>query len=281
MPLTKKHITWSGIAVIVLFLVTSGVLAYFSPYSDPVTDSFRKIYPAAVVGGKLVSIAEANEFITLAQKTDSTVTKHTAYETFLERKKSEALLAKLDVKLQPDAVADELTFYKTGNEAAYDELIRSYFSGKEGLFVDNVVFPEVVEAGLRIKYNSDFALNKDAYQKAQNVIKDLNSGKSFDEEARLYSDDKQSAQLGGDMGFLSRGQILPELEKQIDGMQAGRLSDIIVSRSGYHIVELIETSDQNGTKLWHTQQILIQTTGFEQWLAQKVSAVKVSKIKSY
>src|SRR5581483_8455008 len=188
---------------------------YETNWSDPVSKSFKKLYPAAIVGGKPISIEDADEFVNLARGMDTTVSTATVYQTYLTHQKSEALLKNLGVKLSSDAVSDELNFYTQGSPQTFDQLIKDYFGGSQKLFTSEVVYPEVVEANLRIKYNSNFNLNSAAYQKAEGILEQLNQEKSFEDLAKANSDDKQTAQFGGDMGFFSHGQILPELEKEI------------------------------------------------------------------
>ncbi len=281
MEINKKHASIIGICIIVIFLLASALIAYATSWQDPISVSFKKLYPAAFVGGKIISIAETDEFINLARKTEPSISYPQALQVYLDHEKSEVLLDRLNLKLPSDAVSDELNFYKKSNQSTYDQYLQKYFDGKEDLFVDNVVEPTVIEAELKIKYNSDYNLNQAAYQKAESVLEQLSQGKTFDELAPQYSDDKQSAQFGGDLGFFEHGTILPELEKEITVAKVGEVHDIIVTRDGYEIVEPIETSTADGKKMWHAKHILIQTNGFEQWLTNQTQNISVKIIKKY
>lgn len=57
--------------------------------------------------------------------------------------------------------------------------------------------------------------------------------------ARASSQDGSAAE-GGDLGWSSPGQFVPEFEEVLDGLQPGQLSDPIVSRFGVHLIQLIE-----------------------------------------
>ena len=62
---------------------------------------------------------------------------------------------------------------------------------------------------------------------------------SFKDLARRYSQDG-SASAGGDLGWVSPGQFVPEFEAVMDALQPGELSQPMVSRFGVHLILLIE-----------------------------------------
>lgn len=58
---------------------------------------------------------------------------------------------------------------------------------------------------------------------------------SFAYLARRFSIDKHSGS-GGDLGYLSRGNMIPEFENVVFGMKVGDVSGIIESEFGYHTI---------------------------------------------
>lgn len=66
------------------------------------------------------------------------------------------------------------------------------------------------------------------------------AGESFNTLAILYSDDTGSARRGGELGFYGRGDLHPEFEAVAFSLRPGELSEIVETRSGYHIIQLIE-----------------------------------------
>ena len=66
-------------------------------------------------------------------------------------------------------------------------------------------------------------------------------GMQFSTIARLYSEDVESAKRGGELGFMGRGQLVPEFAAVAFAMnEPGQISRIVESEYGYHIIQLIE-----------------------------------------
>lgn len=65
-------------------------------------------------------------------------------------------------------------------------------------------------------------------------------GESFAKLAVLYSEDQASAKKGGELGFVSRSDLVPEFAAVAFKVKAGEVSRIVETEYGYHIIELIE-----------------------------------------
>lgn len=73
----------------------------------------------------------------------------------------------------------------------------------------------------------------------------VNSGSTdFSLLARLYSEDKESAVRGGELGFAGRGRFVPEFASAAFALQEpGKVSRVVETEFGYHIIQLIEKRD--------------------------------------
>lgn len=89
-------------------------------------------------------------------------------------------------------------------------------------------------------------------------------GENFNALAVLYSEDPGSAKRGGEIGFVGRGQLYPEYEAAAFTLKKGEISDIIKTKAGYHIIQLIE---RRGEQI-NTRHIL---------LMPKISETELSK----
>jgi len=66
----------------------------------------------------------------------------------------------------------------------------------------------------------------------------IESGQAtFEELARQYSQD-DSAREGGDLGWATQGQFVPEFEQAMDNLNPGQISDPVVSRFGLHLIRV-------------------------------------------
>jgi peptidyl-prolyl cis-trans isomerase C len=81
----------------------------------------------------------------------------------------------------------------------------------------------------------------DTEEKANDILSSIIKGESFAELAKTFSMDKGSAQNGGDLGFFSRGKMIPEFEETAFSLKKGEVSKPVKTTYGYH---LIETTDK-------------------------------------
>jgi peptidyl-prolyl cis-trans isomerase SurA len=80
-------------------------------------------------------------------------------------------------------------------------------------------------------------------------------GEDFKVLATLYSDDPGSAPKGGELGFVNRGDLVPEFERAAFRLKKGEISEVVESQFGLHIVQLIE---RRGEQI-NVRHILLKT----------------------
>lgn len=79
-----------------------------------------------------------------------------------------------------------------------------------------------------------------ALKKIKDVHARLKKGEDFAELAKKYSEDPSSKDRGGDLGYFSRGDMVPPFDKAAFALDVGQLSDIVTTDFGYHIIQLQE-----------------------------------------
>jgi peptidyl-prolyl cis-trans isomerase D len=79
-----------------------------------------------------------------------------------------------------------------------------------------------------------------AKAKAQSLLKRVQSGESFAKLAKEYSQDPGSAERGGDLGLFGRGTMVQPFEDSVFALEEGKLSGLVQSPSGFHIIKLTE-----------------------------------------
>lgn len=102
-------------------------------------------------------------------------------------------------------------------------------------------------------------------QKAADLLKRIKNGEDFAALASAYSDDPGSAEQGGDLGFVNRGEMDVDFEAAAFALKnPNEVSDVVESSFGYHIIQLIE---RRGDRI-HIRHILIKP---------KITSADVSK----
>ena len=75
-------------------------------------------------------------------------------------------------------------------------------------------------------------------KKAEKVLKEAKSGKDFTALAQLNSEEPMATINGGNLGYFSRGKMVPEFEKAAFSLQKGEISNLVKTNFGYHIVKV-------------------------------------------
>ena len=94
----------------------------------------------------------------------------------------------------------------------------------------------------------------------------VQEGESFEDIARLESEDPGSAARGGDLGWNPPGTFVEEFEAMLSGMQPGDLSEPFRSPFGWHIIQLEDRQERDTTDENRRRQAIqaIRTSKLEQ-----------------
>ncbi|MDA8163879.1 MAG: peptidylprolyl isomerase [Desulfobacteraceae bacterium] len=108
--------------------------------------------------------------------------------------------------------------------------------------------PEMVRARhilISVAPNADEKTKKAAREKIEAIKKQLAAGADFATLAKENSQCPSSAK-GGDLGFFARGQMVPAFEKVAFALQPGKVSDVVETQFGYHLIK-VEEKKPEGT----------------------------------
>lgn len=100
-----------------------------------------------------------------------------------------------------------------------------------------------------IKIN-ELTSEDDAHRMIAQIRERITKGADFAETAKGMSEDA-SANNGGDLGWLSPGDTVPEFERAMDGLMPGQMSQPIQTQFGWHLIQVIERRTQDVSKDRH------------------------------
>jgi parvulin-like peptidyl-prolyl isomerase len=78
---------------------------------------------------------------------------------------------------------------------------------------------------------------------AKLVRAQLVAGADWTIEAKMYSDDPGSNQVGGDLGTISKGQMVQEFEDAVFSQKKDEISEPVKSAYGYHIIQVTSITE--------------------------------------
>jgi foldase protein PrsA len=123
-----------------------------------------------------------------------------------------------------------------------------------------------------------------AQAKARIVQAKLAEGAKFEDLAKQYSDDKASAERGGDLGFVGKGTLVKEFEDVAWAMKPGETSGVVKSQYGLHIIRLHEVkqaqkADFARVKDQIREQLLNgkREKAFEGWLQEQRKSARIER----
>lgn len=81
--------------------------------------------------------------------------------------------------------------------------------------------------------------------KLNKIKQDIQAGESFENMARIYSEDPGSAANGGLYKNISKGKMVKPFEAAALNLQEGEISDPVESEFGFHLIQLVKKSGKN------------------------------------
>jgi peptidyl-prolyl cis-trans isomerase C len=111
----------------------------------------------------------------------------------------------------------------------YDEAIKAAGSEQE-VRARHILF--------RVADPNDQAASKAAEDKAKAAIDRLNKGEDFAKLATALTEDPAGKQSGGDLGYFTRDQMVPEFAEAAFSLEKGQMSKPVKTQFGWHVLKV-------------------------------------------
>jgi parvulin-like peptidyl-prolyl isomerase len=127
-----------------------------------------------------------------------------------------------------------------------------------------------------------------ARAEAEKVRSEIQNGADFITETEKYSDDEATREKGGDLGAVVRGQMVPDFEEAVFGLQKGGLSEPVKTQYGYHLIEVTDITPEKQLAYDQVKETIRsalfsqkQAKTWEAWLAEKEAELGVTYRDGY
>ncbi|HWH77930.1 MAG TPA: SurA N-terminal domain-containing protein, partial [Candidatus Binatus sp.] len=149
----------------------------------------------------------------------------------------------------------------TASAQVSDKEIEDYFQANQNNKFRKPKEIKVRYISLRIAPDADDKQKNTARARAERIVKEARSGKDFAQLAKKESDDPSAAK-GGDLGWLTQGQLPPQLAP-IFTLEKGQVSDVIDTPSGFQIVKIEDTKAEKASNLKDSSAEITKTLKLE------------------
>ncbi|MFA7314763.1 MAG: peptidylprolyl isomerase [Candidatus Magasanikbacteria bacterium] len=157
-------------------------------------------------------------------------------------------------------IADEQIIPGFADRTAAETEIKNRYGWTFDEFLKKIVYPTELEKKISEKYSADHPADSSANDavrtQALEILQKIKDGADFAKMAKQYGSDGTKDQ-GGDLGWFSRGQMVPEFENAAFSLKKGELdADLVKTQYGYHILQVTNkrtTKDADGKDVEEVQ----------------------------
>jgi len=290
----SKIIIWLVITLLALIIIL-GIAIYQFDFQNSLATKIAKIipYPVVIVNFKPLfyydwgsQIETLTNFYLNEKNSNPDLPLPTLTETkkhILNRMIEKELLNQIAKKYSIAVTTDELKKHtasladEIGGMEILENQIKQLYNWDISDFQKEILEPLILKNKLKTAITLDDRINLKARQKAEEVLAEIKKGtKDFGQLAEIYSEDVTATQ-GGDLGYFSRGQMVPKFEQAAFELEVGETSGLVRTSFGYHIIKLEEklTDEQGKTTQVRARHILIRVQDLESYLEEFKSNSKI------
>jgi peptidyl-prolyl cis-trans isomerase SurA len=187
-----------------------------------------------------IDVSDANVELQLNNRIDYFIEQAGSKEKLEEYYNRSLFQIKEDMRvpLKEQMVMQRMQSEITGNTKITPSEVSEFFNS---LAPDSIPLVNTQIEYKQIVVNPPFAEKSiyDVKKKLLDLRKRILDGEKFSTLAVLYSEDPGSAKSGGEIGFMSKGELDPEYAKVAFGLKQNAVSGIVESEFGFHLIQMI------------------------------------------
>lgn len=214
-----------------------------------------------------------------------------SYGAFQQALKQRGLTeAEIKKSIEVDLTANDLLRDQVkGKIHVTDEQVEHFYKEKKSVFqrpeafrAQHIFVPhipvDVIEKASMDQLKEVMAeYSREAKKKIDAVYEKVKAGEDFGDLARQYSEDAGSAEKGGDLDFMYKGVLDPEIDEAVSKLKVGEVSGVVKSKYGYHILKLNDTKPSEEVPLDEIRQSIqnyLFTTGAEKVIERYIDSLR-------
>lgn len=296
-----------GGAVLVLLIAFGGILGamYYAGWSNGFTTSVSDVFslPIARVNGEFITLSKfdkARSSLENYQNLQASIDEgpnpveqisiEELERNLLTRMIDDVIVAQLleenGASISDTEVENELQRLSEvlGDDISVEDHVRQVYNFSLDEFRAYALRPGLQEFKLQQIFFNDLSVGEEfraeeleKKQKAEELAKELRDGASFEEKAREVSEDGFTAEEGGDLGLISKGEMVPDFERVAFELEVGEVSDPVKTQFGYHVITVEEIQGEGDEEKRKTRHILFLVDDqFTNWFFEEKKKANVT-----
>ena len=128
-----------------------------------------------------------------------------------------------------------------------EKYIRDYYDRNIGVYKQvqaRHILIRIPGSVVQLREGQKEMTEAEAFAKAQDLRKRIVAGEDFAALAKAESDDVGSGARGGDLGFFSAGQMVPQFEQAAFALEKNQVSEPVKSQFGFHVIQVLDTKQR-------------------------------------
>lgn len=180
------------------------------------------------------------------------------------------------IQISSDMVSQEVSrkMEQYGNKEEFSDMLRRLYGWEVEDFEEHIVKPDMYKKELMKQVREQDQNTVAAKRKIEAAFSELEGKNNFEEAAKKYSEG-ESASKGGELGWFTAEEMLPQIAAVAFTLKSGERSGILESALGYHIVKVEDRKKEEEKEKVRLRQIFVRSENFPEWLIEREKSIRI------